>query len=169
MRSGLRIPSIRGVEGEEIFLGKIEMTTEWLQDVVTLSPRRRGFHLVTLDLIRPFPRLRELQVGMFHAFLQHTSASLIVNENADPDVPRDLESSLNAIAPEDFPYRHTAEGPDDMPAHVKAALLGTSVSIPIRNGSLALGVWQGIYLCEHRDRAGSRKVVVTIHGQRNDR
>lgn len=141
------------------------MNTEWIQDVVTLAPRRRGFHLVTPDLLRPFTRIRELRVGLFHAFLQHTSASLIVNENADPDVPYDLESALNAIAPESFPYRHTAEGPDDMPAHVKAALLGTSVSIPIRHGTLALGTWQGIYLCEHRDQASSRRIVVTIHGQ----
>ncbi|HEY2148099.1 MAG TPA: secondary thiamine-phosphate synthase enzyme YjbQ [Pirellulales bacterium] len=101
---------------------------------------------------------------MLHVFIQHTSASLSINENADPDVPADLESSLSAIAPEDFPYRHTIEGSDDMPAHVKASLLGNSLTIPVREGRLALGTWQGIYLCEHRDRASRRTLVLTIHG-----
>ena len=100
-----------------------------------------------------------------HVFIQHTSASLTINENADPDVRVDLESSINAIAPEDFPYVHTMEGPDDMPAHVKASLLGASVSVPIENGSLCLGTWQGIYLCEHRDRGGGRRLVVTVQGE----
>jgi secondary thiamine-phosphate synthase enzyme len=98
-------------------------------------------------------------------YIQHTSASLTINENADRDVPLDLESSFNAIAPEDFDYRHTIEGPDDMPAHVKAALLGSSVSVPVQGGRLLLGTWQGIYLCEHRNRAGSRRLVLTLHGE----
>ena len=100
-----------------------------------------------------------------HLFLQHTSASLSINENADTDVPRDLESSFNAIAPEDFPYRHTCEGPDDMPAHVKSSLLGCALTIPIRDGRLCLGTWQGIYLCEHRNRGGRRRVVATLWGE----
>ena len=103
--------------------------------------------------------------GLLHVFIQHTSASLTINENADADVRRDLESSLNAIAPEDFPYIHTLEGPDDMPAHVKASLMGSSVSIPVADGELLLGTWQGIYLCEHRNRAGSRSLVLTLWGE----
>jgi secondary thiamine-phosphate synthase enzyme len=100
-----------------------------------------------------------------HLFLLHTSASLTINENADPDVPADLESSFNSLAPEDFPYRHTCEGPDDMPAHVKAAMLGCSLTIPIRDGRPVLGTWQGIYLCEHRNRASARTIVATLHGE----
>jgi secondary thiamine-phosphate synthase enzyme len=143
------------------------MATHWHQALVRLSPRRRGFHLITDDLVSGVAEaLRELRVGLFHAFLQHTSASLIINENADPDVPRDLEMALGRIAPESFPYRHTAEGMDDMPAHVKAALLGTSISVPIQDGQLLLGVWQGIYLCEHRDHGGSRRVIVTLQGEK---
>jgi secondary thiamine-phosphate synthase enzyme len=111
-----------------------------------------------------FPELAQFGVGILHVFIQHTSASLTINENADADVRRDLESSLNAIAPEDFPYVHTLEGPDDMPAHVKASLMGSSVSIPIAEGKLLLGTWQGIYLCEHRDRSGSRSLVLTAWG-----
>jgi secondary thiamine-phosphate synthase enzyme len=103
-------------------------------------------------------------VGILHVFLQHTSASLCLNENADPDVPRDLELALSAIAREDFPYAHTVEGPDDMPAHVKSAMLGAAVSVPIAAGRLCLGTWQGIYLCEHRDHGGSRRLVLTVHG-----
>ena len=110
-------------------------------------------------------RIVSHRVGLLHVFIQHTSASLTINENADPDVPDDLESSFNAIAPEDFDYRHTIEGPDDMPAHVKAAMLGSSVSVPVRDGRLLLGTWQGIYLCEHRNRAGGRKLVLTLQGE----
>lgn len=109
--------------------------------------------------------MAQINVGMLHVFIQHTSASVAINENADPDVPVDLETSFNAIAPEDFPYVHTAEGPDDMPAHVKAALIGSSVSVPVHRGSLCLGTWQGIYLCEHRDRGGRRKLVLTLQGE----
>jgi secondary thiamine-phosphate synthase enzyme len=111
------------------------------------------------------PELRQCGVGLLHLFLQHTSASLSINENADPDVPRDLESALSAIATEDFPYRHTCEGPDDMPAHVKSSLVGCSLTIPIRDGRLLLGTWQGIYLCEHRAHGGRRRVVATIWGE----
>jgi secondary thiamine-phosphate synthase enzyme len=137
----------------------------WLQRSIELPPLTRGFHLVTHHVLNALPELRQVRVGLLHVFIQHTSASLTINENADPDVPRDLESSLNAIAPEDFPYRHTCEGPDDMPAHVKAALLGSSVSIPIQNGRLCFGTWQGIYLCEHRERGGSRRLVLTVQGE----
>jgi secondary thiamine-phosphate synthase enzyme len=111
------------------------------------------------------PELARISVGLLHVFIQHTSASLTINENADPDVPADLESSFSAIAPEDFPYQHTMEGPDDMPAHVKAALLGSSVTIPVANGQLCLGTWQGIYLCEHRNNGGRRHLVVTLCGE----
>ena len=136
----------------------------WFQTELRLAPRRRGFHLVTAELetaVRGMPRLR---VGLLHVFIRHTSASLSINENADPDVPRDLELAFNTIAREDFPYAHTLEGPDDMPAHVKASMIGSSVTVPIGNGRLLLGTWQGIYLCEHRDRGGPRSLVLTAHG-----
>jgi len=128
-------------------------------------PRSRGFHLITEEVLAALPEVSRIEVGLLHVFVQHTSASLTINENADPDVPTDLESSLSQIAPEDFDYRHTAEGPDDMPAHVKAALLGCSVSVPIHDGRPCLGVWQGIYLCEHRNRGGSRSLVLTLQGR----
>ena len=137
----------------------------WLQEHVQLAPRRRGFHLITSEVEVALPGLAQVQVGLLHVFIQHTSASLCINENADPDVPRDLEMAFNAIAREDFPYVHTAEGADDMPAHVKAAMLGTSVTVPIANGRLCLGTWQGIYLCEHRDHGGPRRLVLTVHGR----
>jgi secondary thiamine-phosphate synthase enzyme len=133
-----------------------------------LEPRPRGFHLITEDILAKLPELRQIRIGLLQLFLRHTSASLSINENADSDVPRDLESSFSAIAPEGFPYRHTIEGPDDMPAHVKASLLGCSLLIPICNGRLCLGTWQGIYLCEHRNRGGRRKLVATIWGEKND-
>jgi len=137
----------------------------WHQRTLELAARPRGFHLVTADVLASLPELAQVRTGLLHLFLQHTSASLSINENADPDVPLDLETSLSAIAPEDFPYRHTCEGPDDMPAHVKSALLGCSVSIPIHEGRLRLGTWQGIYLCEHRAHGGRRRVVATIWGE----
>ena len=137
----------------------------WRQEHVQLAPRRRGFHLITRDVEAALPGLAQVQVGLLHVFIQHTSASLCINENADPDVPRDLEMAFNAIAREDFPYLHTAEGADDMPAHVKAAMLGSSVTVPIANGRLCLVTWQGIYLCEHRDHGGPRRLVLTVHGQ----
>ena len=136
----------------------------WMQEHLRLAPRRRGFHLITPEIEAALPGLAQLRVGVLHVFIQHTSASLCLNENADPDVPRDLELAFNEIAREDFPYVHTTEGPDDMPAHVKAALIGSSVSVPITAGRLCLGTWQGIYLCEHRDRGGPRRLVLTVHG-----
>src|SRR5687767_4210607 len=137
----------------------------WLQKKLELSPRPRGFHLITREVVAAIPDVAQVRVGLLHVFIQHTSASLTINENADSDVRRDLESSLNAIAPEDFPYVHTIEGPDDMPAHVKASLMGSSVTIPIADGRLMLGTWQGIYLCEHRNHASSRSLVLTLWGE----
>jgi secondary thiamine-phosphate synthase enzyme len=137
----------------------------WFQREISLAPRRRGFHPVTAEIEAALREAPRFEVGLLHVFIRHTSASLAINENADPDVPRDLEMALNTIAPENLPYAHTIEGSDDMPAHVKAALLGSSVSVPIRAGRLALGTWQGIYLCEHRDRAGPRQVVLTAQGR----
>ncbi len=137
----------------------------WMQHSLRLAPRRRGFHLITGEVEAALTELPRLRVGLLHVFLQHTSASLCLNENADPDVPRDLELAFNEIAREDFPYAHTAEGPDDMPAHVKTALIGASLTVPVAAGRLCLGTWQGIYLCEHRDRAGPRKLVLTIQGE----
>jgi len=137
----------------------------WIQRTFALPPYSRGCHLITHEVERQLPELRSIKTGLLHVFIQHTSASLTINENADRDVRTDMESSLNAIAPEDFPYVHTLEGPDDMPAHVKASLMGSSVSIPIANGRLQLGTWQGIYLCEHRNRGGSRSLVLTVCGE----
>ena len=138
---------------------------DWIQRTLQLPPLSRGWHLVTGEVVAALPELSDISCGVLHLFIQHTSASLSINENADPDVPVDLESSINAIAPEDFPYRHTLEGPDDMPAHVKNSLLGCDLSVPVSNGRLALGTWQGIYLVEHRDHAGSRRVVLTLRGE----
>jgi secondary thiamine-phosphate synthase enzyme len=137
----------------------------WLQQQIRLAPRRRGFHLITPEIEAALAGLGGFRVGLLHVFIQHTSASLCINENADPDVPRDLEMAFNEIAREDFPYTHTMEGPDDMPAHVKAALVGSSITVPIAEGRLCLGTWQGIYLCEHRDRGGPRTIVLTAHGE----
>ena len=137
---------------------------KWIQRTIELPPLPRGFHLVTSLILEAVPELARIDVGLMHVFVQHTSASLSLNENADPDVPLDLETMLSTIAPEDFPYRHTCEGADDMPAHVKSSLLGSSVSVPIAQGRLALGTWQGIYLCEHRNRGGSRRLVLTVQG-----
>ena len=140
--------------------------TSWIQQHITLAPRPRGFHLVTDELVRQVPALRTFQVGIAHVFMQHTSASLTINENASPDVRHDFEQYFNRVAPENAPYfRHTLEGPDDMPAHLKASMLGASLSIPIADGRLLLGTWQGIYLCEHRNHGGPRRLVVTIQGE----
>lgn len=139
--------------------------THWSQHQLRLNPYPRGFHQITREVVRAVPELSSLAIGMLHVFIQHTSASLTINENADPDVRTDLESSLSHIAPEDFAYTHVCEGPDDMPAHVKASLMGSSLTIPLRNGRLCLGTWQGIYLCEHRDRGGSRNLILTVTGQ----
>ena len=136
----------------------------WIQKQITLKPRERGFHLVTPEIVQAIPEINEIQVGLLHVFIQHTSASLSINENADPDVRQDMETAINLIAPESMPFVHTCEGPDDMPAHVKSSLLGSSLSIPIGAGHLALGTWQGIYLCEHRNRGGARRVMLTMMG-----
>ena len=136
----------------------------WIQKQVEIGPFRRGFHLITHEVLRSIEALPQISIGLAHVFIQHTSASLTINENADADVRVDMESSLNAIVPEHFPYVHTMEGPDDMPAHVKCSLLGSSVSVPIRDGRFELGTWQGIYLCEHRDRATKRRLVITVQG-----
>ena len=136
----------------------------WHQHRLTLPAFRRGFHLITDRVVDAVPELKSVQIGLLHVFILHTSASLTINENADADVRVDMESSFNAIAPEKFPYVHTLEGPDDMPAHVKASLLGSSVSIPVAAGRLVLGTWQGIYLCEHRNQGGARQLVLTLHG-----
>jgi len=139
----------------------------WIQREVALDPRPRGFHLVTREVLQALPELGELDVGLLHLLIQHTSASLALNENASSDVRRDFETYFNVAVPEDAPYwTHTLEGADDMPAHIKAALLGPSLTLPIARGRLALGTWQGIYLCEHRNRGGSRSVVATVWGQR---
>jgi secondary thiamine-phosphate synthase enzyme len=138
----------------------------WHQTVIRLKPRSRGFHLVTDELVRALPELGRLRVGVAHFFLQHTSASLSINENADPDVRADFDRWLDRAVPENADYFvHTAEGPDDMPAHVKSGVMGVSLSVPIRDGRLALGTWQGLYLGEHRDQGGSRSVVVTLFGE----
>lgn len=132
---------------------------------MTLRPLSRGFHLVTRDVLEGLPELSKTRVGLLHVFILHTSASVTINENADPSVRHDLEACFSAIAPESFPYSHTCEGPDDMPAHVKASLLGSSLSIPVADGGLCLGTWQGIYLCEHRSHAGPRRLVLTLWGE----
>lgn len=137
----------------------------WYQTIVTLPAFRRGFHLVTRQVLEAIPQVREVNVGLLHVFIQHTSASLTINENADPDVRTDFETAMNHAVPEDLDYVHTIEGPDDMPAHVKASMLGSSVTIPIRNGQPALGTWQGIYLCEHRNNGGRRSLVLTLQGE----
>ena len=137
----------------------------WLQREIALRARPRGFHLVTDEVVAGVPELRGVEAGLAHLFIRHTSASLTLNENASPDVRADFASWFDRAVPEDAPYwTHTQEGPDDMPAHVKASLLGASLSLPIAGGRLALGTWQGIYLGEHRDRGGSRRLLVTIHG-----
>ena len=137
----------------------------WIQKDIQLKPRTRGFHLVTGEILENVPELSKVQTGLMHVLIKHTSASLTINENADPTVRKDFESFFNRAVPENEPYfEHTLEGSDDMPAHLKASLLGASLSLPVTNGRLNLGTWQGIYLCEHRNRGGVRTVVVTVHG-----
>jgi len=134
--------------------------------MIALPPKRRGFHLITAEITRALPQLSEIKAGLCQVFIQHTSASLTINENADPTVRVDFETWFNKAVPENDPdFLHNDEGPDDMPAHLKAALLGTQVLIPVRNGRLALGTWQGIYLCEHRDHGGSRNLLITAWGE----
>ncbi|MBL4794724.1 MAG: YjbQ family protein [Pseudomonadales bacterium] len=137
----------------------------WFQKIVRLKAKTRGFHLVTNEILAQLAEIAEFEVGIVHLFIRHTSASLTINENADPTVRQDMESHFNVMVPENAPYyRHTYEGPDDMPAHLKSSLLGSNLTIPMNNGHLLLGDWQGIYLCEHRDCAGSRELVITIQG-----
>lgn len=136
----------------------------WVQKCIILPARKRGFHLITHEIISQLPELERIQVGLAHMFLQHTSASLAINENADADVRYDLEAYFSRIAPENGGYRHTCEGSDDMPAHIKNVMIGSALSIPITDGCLGLGVWQGVYLCEHRENAGKRTLIVTLNG-----
>ncbi len=139
----------------------------WIQKNIYLRPRRRGFHLITDEILRELPEIRQIRVGLLHLFLQHTSASLALNENVDPTVRADLEAHFSQhLAPAHMPYyRHTYEGADDMPAHIKTVLIGNELTIPITQGRLNLGTWQGVYLGEHRDRARSRRVVATLWGE----
>ncbi|MEQ8882532.1 MAG: secondary thiamine-phosphate synthase enzyme YjbQ [Cyclobacteriaceae bacterium] len=136
-----------------------------VQRKISLSPYPRGFHLITREILEAIPEIRNVKAGLCNVFIQHTSASLTINENADPTVRKDFESHFNKMVPENAPYYlHNYEGPDDIPAHIKASLLGPSVTIPITKGQFNLGIWQGIYLCEHRDHGGSRKLIITIFG-----
>ena len=138
----------------------------WIQREAVLQPRPRGFHLVTAEVTSAVPEIESIAIGLAHLFIQHTSASLTLNENASPEVRRDFASWFDAAVPESSPmWTHTIEGPDDMPAHIKASLLGPILSVPIADGRLALGTWQGIYLCEHRDAGGPRRLLVTLWGE----
>lgn len=135
----------------------------WTQKTIILKPRSRGFHLITRDVVEQLPELARVRVGLLHLFIQHTSASLAVNENADPSVRADMEAHFNQFVPENASYyEHTLEGSDDMPAHIKTVTIGSSISLPVSEGALALGTWQGIYLGEHRDRGGERRIMATL-------
>ncbi len=139
--------------------------TQWFQKEFSLKPRPRGFHLVTREVVSSVPDIAKVDIGLMHLFILHTSASLTINENADPDVRVDMESHFNRMAPEGAPYYvHTMEGADDMPAHLKASILGAGLTLPISGGRLRLGTWQGIYLCEHRDHGGARRLLATVTG-----
>ena len=138
----------------------------WFQKNIILSQKPRGFHLITEEVLQQLPELANVNVGLVHILLQHTSASITVNENADPSVRQDFESYFNRVAAENEPYYvHTYEGSDDMPAHLKSSILGCELTMPITQGELALGIWQGIYLGEHRDQGGRRQLLITIHGE----
>ena len=138
----------------------------WFQKEITLSPKKRGFHLITAEILNQLPELERFSVGMFNVFIKHTSAALTVNENADPTVRQDFESYFNRAVPENQPYyRHTDEGSDDMPSHLKSSLLGCSLNLPVTRGKLNLVIWQGIYLCEHRNHGGGRTLVLTLQGE----
>jgi len=142
----------------------------WIQKQIRLSARPRGFHLITAEVLDQLPELGSIETGLAHFFLQHTSASLSINENADASVRRDMEAHFNVLAPENAPYyEHVYEGADDMPAHIKSSLLGCELSVPIGKGELLLGTWQGLYLGEHRDHGGSRRLIVTLTGEQNGR
>lgn len=140
------------------------MSTMWKQKQFSLKAKPRGFHLVTREIVENLPEIDEFQVGLLHLFILHTSASLTINENADVDVRSDMETIFNHLIPEDMPLVHTLEGPDDMPAHAKASMLGAGLLVPIAAGQLVLGTWQGVYLCEHRNQGGARRVVGTLQG-----
>ncbi len=138
----------------------------WVQKKIKMSAKQRGFHLVTREIVNELPELTQINIGLLHLFIQHTSASLAINENADPDVRVDMEAYFSRAVAENEPYyRHILEGSDDMPAHLKSVILGGELTIPIANGQLHVGVWQGIYLCEHRNSAGSRAIIATINGE----
>ena len=138
----------------------------WYQKEIILPVFPRGFHIIMDNILEEIPEIRDISSGLLHLFIKHTSASLTINEDADPTVRADFETHFNIMVPENAPYyRHTLEGSDDMPAHLKSAILGASLNIPISEGKLNLGVWQGIYLCEHRDHGGNRKIVLTINGE----
>lgn len=141
----------------------------WIQKEFVLKPRNRGFHLITDEILQNCEEIHKVKVGLLNIFIQHTSASLTLNENASSDVRSDMEKHFNNIIPENAPYyQHTFEGADDMPAHIKSSILGASLTIPIINGRLNLGTWQGIYLCEHRNHGGARRLVITINGDSNE-
>lgn len=143
--------------------------TAWFQKSITLTPRPRGFHEITREVVDQLPELRSLRAGVCHLFIQHTSASIAVNERVEPEVRQDLEAFFNRLAPEDRArYAHAYEGPDDMPAHIKAVLVGSSVTLPVTDGRLNLGTWQGLYLCEHRTHGGARRLVATMWGEPAD-
>lgn len=138
---------------------------KYFQHEISLSPFKRGFHIITSLIEKSIPEMHQIKTGLLHVFIKHTSASLTINENADPTVRIDFESHMNKMVPENAPYyKHDTEGPDDMPAHIKASLMGSFLTIPITNGQLNMGTWQGIYLCEHRDYGGSRKLILTAFG-----
>jgi secondary thiamine-phosphate synthase enzyme len=139
--------------------------TTWMQKTIILTPKPRGFHVITREVAAQLPELRRMRVGVCHLFLQHTSASLALNERVEPEVRADLETFFNRLVPENVAYAHAYEGPDDMPAHIKSLLVGANVTLPVTDGALNLGTWQGIYLCEHRDQGGERKLVATIWGE----
>ena len=137
----------------------------WIQKKINIYSKSRGFHVITDDVLKDIPELRNFRIGILHLFIKHTSASLTINEHADPAVRTDFESHFNILVPENQTYyKHTIEGSDDMPAHLKSSLLGSSVSIPIKDGKLNLGTWQGVYLCEHRNHGSNRELIVTIQG-----
>ena len=138
----------------------------WSQKEISLKPRKRGFHLITDEILRQCSEIQNVKVGMANVFIKHTSASLTVNENADPTVRADFESFFNRLVPEDEPYyEHTIEGSDDLPAHLKSSIFNCSINIPIKDGRLNVGIWQGVYLCEHRNNGGARSIVITINGE----
>ncbi len=138
----------------------------WIQKEIQLAPKSRGYHIITEEILREMPEINNIQTGLAHMFIKHTSAALTINEKADPSVRRDFESHFNRAVPEDTSlYEHTLEGTDDMTSHIKSSLLGSSVTVPITAGRLNMGTWQGIYLCEHRNCGGSRKLIITIQGE----